>query len=58
MSIYSGFPTRKDETRYNDLLSKLILMLQQHLLEFVQGDIPQKKALGYTKVINKMKDYE
>lgn len=32
MSIYSGFPTRKDETKYNDLLSRLILMMQQHLL--------------------------
>lgn len=35
MSIYSGFPTRRDENKYNDLLSKLILMLQHHLLEFI-----------------------
>jgi len=58
MSIYSGFPTRKDESKYNDLLSKLILMMQQHLLETVQGEIAQKKVLGYTKVISKMKEYE
>lgn len=58
MSIYSGFPTRKDETKYNDLLSKLILMLQQHLLEVIQGEMPHKKQLAYTKVISRMKQYE
>ena len=58
MSIYSGFPTRKDQTKYNDLLSKLILMMQQHLIENVQGTIPQKKVFGYTKVITKMKEFQ
>ena len=32
-------------------------MMQQHLVEAVQGAIPQKKVLGYTKVIIKMKEY-
>lgn len=32
MSIYSGFPTRKDETLYNRLLEKLIETLQNQLL--------------------------
>ena len=58
MSIYSGFATRKDEGRYNDLLSKLLLMMQHHLLETVEGAVPQKKVLGYTKLITKMREYE
>lgn len=33
-------------------------MMQQHLVETVHGAIPQKKVLGYTKVIKKMKEYE
>lgn len=58
MSIYSGFPTRKDETKYNDLLSRLLLMMQQHLMECIEGSqLPPKKVMGYTKVISKMKEY-
>lgn len=33
MSIYSGFPTRKDEANYNQLLARLLKLLQAHLLE-------------------------
>jgi len=38
MSVYSGFPTRKDETNYNKLLIKLIQTLQNHLLKFITPD--------------------
>lgn len=58
MSIYSGFATRKDESKYNGLLTKLILLMQNHILEFVEGKVGQAKALAYTKIISKMKDYE
>jgi len=58
MSIYSGFATRKDETKYNGLLAKLILLMQNHLLEFISGGTGQAKVLSYTKIIFKMKDYE
>lgn len=59
MSIYSGFPTRRDETKYNDLLSRLILMLQHHLLEAIgDTELSHKKIVNYTKVISKMKEYE
>lgn len=58
MSIYSGFPTRKDETKYNGLLSRLLTMLQSHLLDCLQGSIAPQKALSYTKVIAKMREYE
>ena len=33
MSIYSGFATRKIEETYNKLLSKLIVFLQNEILE-------------------------
>ena len=39
MSIYSGLPTRKDENNYNKLLTKLLLILQQHVLELSNGSI-------------------
>ena len=32
MSVYSGFATRKQETYYNKLLSKLISILTHHIL--------------------------
>ena len=55
MSIYSGFPTRKDETKYNELLSKLLLLLQQHLLETIDGALTPKQTIAYTKVLSKMR---
>lgn len=55
MSIYSGFPTRKDEGKYNQLLVKLIQQMQHHLLELLQGVMPQNKAITYSKTILKMK---
>ena len=57
MSIYSGFPTRRDEEKYNGLLSKLILTLQAHLLEFVGDNVPQIKVVTYGRIVAKMKDY-
>lgn len=35
MSIYSGFATRIQESNYNKVLSKLILHLQNCILEFI-----------------------
>ena len=61
MSIYSGFATRRDESRYNDLLSKLINMMQQHLLDALKHcaqDFLSKKVVGYAKIIGKMREYE
>ncbi len=59
MSIYSGFPTRKDESNYNKLLSSLFMTLQNHLLEFInQAIVPQDKVNKYTRIIYKMRDYE
>lgn len=55
MSIYSGFATRKDENKYNLLLAKLITLMQNHLLEFIEGATTQSKILSYVKVISKMK---
>ena len=58
MSIYSGFPTRKDEEKYNSLLSKLILALQNHVLELIEEIVPQGKIKTYAKIINRMREYE
>ena len=58
MSIYSGFATRRDESRYNDLLSRLINMLQLQLLEVVKVtniEFLNKKVVGYAKIISKMR---
>jgi hypothetical protein len=58
MSIYSGFPTRRDEEKYNGLLSKLILTLQGHLMEFIGETVPHAKLVTYSRIISKMKDFE
>lgn len=59
MSIYSGFPTRKDETSYNNLLQKLIQTLQNHLLELIQAhSLPFNKSHLYEKIIIKMRQFE
>ena len=58
MSIYSGFATRRDESKYNELLSKLLNMLQNHLLEVIKVnniDFLSKKVVGYAKIVSKMR---
>ena len=59
MSIYSGFPTRKDEGNYNQLLSRLLQLLQTHLLEFVNSyNFSQAKMVVYSRLLIKMRQYE
>lgn len=59
MSIYSGFPTRRDESNYNVLLSRLISLLQTDLLELLNGNVLSEKKVGaYWKVISKMRLFE
>lgn len=59
MSVYSGFPTRKDETNYNKLLIKLIQTLQNHLLKFITpDDISQHECDQYNRILLKMQAYE
>lgn len=59
MSIYSGFPTRKDETNYNQLLARVIQLLQAHLLEVLPDQkMPNSKVFAYARVITKMQQYE
>lgn len=54
MSIYSGLPTRKDEANYNKLLTKMFLVLQQHVLELSKGFIDPKYINQYSKILGKM----
>ena len=56
MSIYSGLPTRKDEHNYNKLLSKLFLLLQEHVLELSKGFIDSKYIVQYSKVLARLKE--
>jgi hypothetical protein len=59
MSIYSGFPTRRDEEKYNSLLSKLIQTMQAHLIELIGDSVtPQPKVMAYSRIMAKMQDYE
>jgi len=59
MSIYSGFPTRKDETNYNQLLAKLLQVMQAHLLELASPEtFSHSKQSTYTRIISKMQQYE
>lgn len=58
MSIYIGFPTRRDEEKYNSLVSKLILTLQSHIIELAGETIPHSKIITYSRIISRMKDYE
>lgn len=58
MSIYSGFPTRKDETLYNHLLEKLIQTMQNQLLEIVQTHgLTLSKSNLYERIISKMRQF-
>lgn len=58
MSIYSGFPTRKDETNYNHLLERLIDTLQGHLLQLVDPlNVPEYLSTRYYKIITKMRQF-
>ena len=54
MSIYSGLPTRKDENNYNKLLVRLILLLQDHILDLSKGSISLLYINQYSKIISKM----
>ena len=59
MSIYSGFPTRKDESTYNHLLEKLLTTMQAHLLEFINPlNMTRQLSLSYSKIIQKMRQFE
>lgn len=59
MSIYSGFPTRKDETSYNQLLARILQLLQAHLLEVIPAEkLPNSKVVAYARVLTKMQQYE
>ena len=59
MSIYSGFPTRKDETNYNNLLINLLQTMQNHLLEFITpSEISEYKSDRYNHILLKMQIYE
>jgi hypothetical protein len=59
MSIYSGFPTRKDETNYNNLLAKLLQLMQTHIIELLPTDkVHSSKMFAYARVITKMQQYE
>lgn len=59
MSIYSGFPTRKDETNYNQLLARILQLLQAHLLEVIPAEkLPNSKVVAYARVLTKMQQYE
>lgn len=40
MSIYSGFATRKDETNYNQLLTKLLALMQHQCLQLMHWNPP------------------
>ena len=54
MSIYSGLPTRKEENNYNKLLLKLILLLQDHVLDLTKGKISTYYINQYSKILSKM----
>lgn len=58
MSIYSGFPTRRDEEKYNCLLAQLLSTLQQHLLSLIGPEVPQRQARTYSRILSRMRDYE
>ena len=58
MSIYSGLPTRKDENNYNKLLLKLILLMQDHILDLSKGNIPIQYTSQYSKIFSKMQVLE
>jgi hypothetical protein len=58
MSIYSGFPTREDETNYNRLLVRLITTMQEHIMDLSQGNITANFGNKYNRIINKMQNYE
>lgn len=58
MSIYSGLPTREDETNYNKLLCRLLSTMQDHIIELSNGIIEAHFSSKYTKLIAKMQTYE
>ena len=56
MSIYSGFSTRHQETKYNSLVENLILALKKRLIKFYRGEQADehKFKLLIKKVYKKM----
>ena len=58
MSIYSGLPTRKDETNYNKLLLKLLTTMQEHILDLTNCMIEGKWARKYAGIIGRMEGFE
>jgi hypothetical protein len=57
MSIYSGFATRKLEENYNNLVSKLISLLQDHLIELFSIKKHDYVDETHRNVNKKMKKY-
>lgn len=37
MSVYSGFATRQQETKYNGLMETLLLALKKRVIKFYNG---------------------
>lgn len=58
MSIYSGLPTREDQTNYNKLLCRLITTMQEHIIQLTNGIIAAHFSSKYSKIIAKMETYE
>lgn len=38
MSVYSGFATRQQEHKYNNLIETLIIALKKRIMKFYEGD--------------------
>ena len=59
MSIYSGFATRKDETTYNQLVVKLLKLMQQQCLQLMRVvEPPVEVRSNFVRVISKMMHFE
>ena len=58
MSIYSGFGTRKEEEKYNKLLTRLIETLQVHILTLTNGKIDLEFYKQYQQILFKLTTLE
>ena len=38
MSVYSGFATRQQETKYNNLIENLVIALKKRIIKFYNQD--------------------
>ena len=56
MSVYSGFATRQQETKYNNLVENLVLGLKKRLLKFYRNEAcdEDKFKLLLKKIYKKM----